>query len=64
MSPLVDTRVLAAQKEPGSDPLAVRVAVRAMEAKEPPGVVVLVALPAMGILVGQADPEVYGCSHI
>ena len=50
----VDARGLAAQKEPGTDAFAVGVAVRAVEAQESPGVVVLVALPAVGLPVGDA----------
>ena len=43
---------------PGSDALAVGVAVRAGHAQESPGVVVVVALPAVRLAVAQADPEV------
>ena len=43
---------------PGCEALAVGVAVRAGHAQESPGVVVVVALPAVRLAVAKADPEV------
>ena len=43
---------------PGSDAIAVGVAVGAGHAQESPGVVVVVALPAVRLAVTQADPKV------